>query len=43
MNNSNWTSQVHYTVKPDELVQLKQFEETDCLKSFKFINLTIQA
>jgi len=26
------------TVKPDELVQLKPFEETDCLKSFKFIN-----
>jgi len=25
------------TVKPDELVQLKQFEATDCLKSFKFI------
>jgi len=30
----------HYwlTVKPDELVQLKPFEETDCLKLFKFIN-----
>jgi len=27
-----------HTVKPDELVQLKPFEETDCLKSFKFIN-----
>lgn len=27
-----------YTVKPDELVQLKLFEETDCLKPFKFIN-----
>jgi len=26
------------TVKPDELVKLKPFEETDCLKSFKFIN-----
>jgi len=27
-----------YAVKPDELVQLKPFEETNCLKSFKFIN-----
>jgi len=25
-------------VKPDELVQLKPFEKTDCLKSLKFIN-----
>jgi len=29
-------------VKPDELVQLKPFEETDCLKSFKFIYLSIK-
>jgi len=36
-----WTKNTHldrYTVKPDELVQLEPFEETDCLKSFKFIN-----
>lgn len=29
-----------YTVKPDELVELKRFEETDCLKPFKLINST---
>jgi len=38
-----WTIKVYSilfysTVKPDELVQLKPFKETDCLKSFKFIN-----
>lgn len=27
-----------HTVKPDKLVQLKLFEETDCLELFKFTN-----
>ena len=25
----------YHTVKPDELVELKPFEETDCLEPFK--------
>ena len=29
---------ISYTVKPDKLVQLKLFEETDCLELFKFTN-----
>ena len=32
------TSSMSYTVKPDKLVQLKLFEETDCLELFKFTN-----
>jgi len=31
-------AKIYIRVKPDELVQLKPFEETDCFKSFKFVN-----